>query len=58
MSMLKSRLMSVVIGAAVVVGAANLAAYAANGHPLLLGHANAESRTQPSTTRVRALPSV
>lgn len=40
-----SRLLAVVAGAAVVVGAANLGAYAANGHPLLLGHANSESRT-------------
>lgn len=37
MSMLKNRVLTVVMGAAVVVGAANIGAYAANGHPLLLG---------------------
>ncbi len=40
MSMLKNRVLTVVMGAAVVVGAANIGAYAANGHPLLLGRVN------------------
>jgi hypothetical protein len=34
-----------VAAAAVLVGGANLASYAANGHPLLLGHANSASGT-------------
>lgn len=38
------RVLSVVAGAAVVVGAANIGAYAANGHPILLGHGNNETR--------------
>jgi hypothetical protein len=42
---LKSRALAVALGAAVVVGAANLTAYAANGHPLILGHSNSESST-------------
>lgn len=43
--MLKNKILPVVIGAGVIVGAANIGAYAANGHPLLLGHTNHESRT-------------
>ena len=43
--LLKGRVLPVVIGAAALIGAANLGAYAANGHPLLLGHANAETST-------------
>jgi hypothetical protein len=42
---LKNRVLPIVIGAAIVVGGANLTAYAANGHPLLLGHKNSESST-------------
>jgi hypothetical protein len=34
-----------VAAAAVLVGGANLASYAANGHPLLLGHANSANGT-------------
>jgi hypothetical protein len=45
MSTLKNRVLPVVIGAAVVVGAANVAAYAADGHALLLGHLNSEAHT-------------
>lgn len=45
MSMFRGRVMPVVVGAAVLVGGANLAAYAANGQPLLLGHSNSESKT-------------
>jgi len=45
MHALKHRVLPVLVGAAVVVGGANLTAYAANGHPLLLGHKNAESST-------------
>jgi hypothetical protein len=37
--------MPVAIAAVVLVGGANLAAYAANGHALLLGQANKESKT-------------
>jgi hypothetical protein len=46
---LTGRVLPVVIGAAVVVGAANLTAYAANGHPFLLGGSNSESRTATLT---------
>lgn len=42
---LKNRVLPVAVGAAVLVGAANLTAYAANGHALLLGHDNNESHT-------------
>lgn len=45
MHMFKSRVLSVVVGAGVVVGAANLTAYAANGHPLLLGQHNNAGKT-------------
>jgi hypothetical protein len=45
MQMFKNRVLPVVIGAGVVVGAANIGAYAANGHPLLLGHTNDETST-------------
>jgi hypothetical protein len=41
--------MPVLIGAAVLVGGANLAAYAANGQPLLLGHSNSESKAATVT---------
>ena len=34
-----------VAGAAIVVGGLNVASYAANGHPLVLGGSNSESRT-------------
>lgn len=51
MDTLTSRVLAVVTGAAVVVGAANLGAYAANGHPLLLGHGNGESRTASVANR-------
>lgn len=45
MHALKNKILPVAVGAAVVVGAANVGAYAADGHPLLLGHANNESST-------------
>jgi len=45
MHALKHRVLPVLVGAAVVVGGADLTAYAANGHPLLLGHRNSESST-------------
>jgi hypothetical protein len=45
MNAIRGRIVPVLIGAVVVVGAANLTAYAANGHPLLLGHANRETHT-------------
>jgi hypothetical protein len=38
-------MMPVLLSAAVLVGGVNLAAYAANGHPLLLGHRNHETKT-------------
>ena len=41
----RGRVLPVLLAAVVLVGGANLAAYAANGHPLLLGHANSESQT-------------
>lgn len=40
----RGRVLPVLLAALVLVGGANLGAYAANGHPLLLGHANAESQ--------------
>jgi hypothetical protein len=40
MSGLRGRVMSVLVAAAVLVGGASLAAYAANGHPILLGGDN------------------
>jgi len=45
MAMLQNRLLPVVIGVAALIGAANIGAYAAGGQPLLLGHANAETKT-------------
>jgi hypothetical protein len=47
---LRGRLLPVVAGAAVLVGAANVTAYAANGHAFLLGHANTESTTSSLST--------
>src|SRR5579862_28181 len=47
MKVLRGRVATVLVGAAVLVGAVNLAACAANGHPLLLGVANSE--TKPAT---------
>lgn len=41
----RGRVTSVAVAATVLVGVANLTAYAANGHPLLLGHSNSESST-------------
>ena len=49
MRVFKGRVTPVVLGAAVIVGALNFAAYAANGHPLLLGGSNGESRTASVT---------
>lgn len=43
--MLKNRILPVMAGAAIVVGGLNVASYATNGHPLLLGKSNAETRT-------------
>jgi hypothetical protein len=40
---LQSRVLPVLAGAGLLVGAANLGAYAADGHPFLLGRANDES---------------
>lgn len=40
----RSRLLAVLLSAAVLVGGVNIAAYAANGKPLLLGRFNAEGR--------------
>src|SRR4051812_32526684 len=45
MAMLQNRLLPVVIGVAALIGAANIGAYAAAGQPLLLGHANVETKT-------------
>jgi hypothetical protein len=42
---IRGRVLPVLLGAAVIAGAANLTAYAANGHALLLGHGNTESST-------------
>lgn len=42
---LKSKVLPVVVGAAVIVGGANLTAYAANGHAFLLGSHNHASKT-------------
>jgi hypothetical protein len=47
--MLNNKVLPVVIAAGVIVGAANIGAYAANGHPLLLGQANHESHTATVT---------
>lgn len=40
----RGRVLPVAVAALVLVGGANLAAYAANGRPLLLGHTNTESQ--------------
>jgi hypothetical protein len=42
---MRSRLVPVLLSAALLVGGANLAAYAANGSPLLLGHKNTATHT-------------
>jgi hypothetical protein len=42
---LKNRVLPVMAGAAIVVGGLNVASYAADGHPLLLGGNNSESHT-------------
>jgi len=42
---LSNRVLPVLAGAALVVVGLNAASYAANGHPILLGHGNSESRT-------------
>jgi hypothetical protein len=41
----QSRVLAVLLAAVLVVGGANLAAYAANGNPLLLGKTNTASKT-------------
>ena len=45
MSYLRGRVLPVTLAAVVLVGGANLAAYAANGHPLILGGSNSETKT-------------
>lgn len=45
MSALRGRIVPVLIAVAVLVGGANLAAYAANGQPLLLGKSNKATKT-------------
>ena len=45
MSKLRGRVLPVLLAATVVVGGANLAAYAANGKPVLLGNTNVASKT-------------
>ncbi len=40
----RARVMAVLLAAVVLIGGANLAAYAANGKPLLLGKSNVESK--------------
>jgi hypothetical protein len=42
--MFKNRVLPVLAGAAIVVGGLNVASYAANGHPLMLGQSNSESK--------------
>ncbi len=49
MSYLRGRVLPVTLAAVVLVGGANLAAYAANGHPLLLGGKNSETKTATVT---------
>lgn len=49
MSLVRGRFVPVVAAAVVLVGGANLAAYAANGHPILLGHSNSETKTATVT---------
>jgi hypothetical protein len=44
MNLFHGRVVPVLLGAALLVGTADLTAYAANGHPLLLGHGNDETR--------------
>ena len=44
MRILKNRILPVVLWAVVVVGGVDLTAYAAHGHPAVLGHSHAESR--------------
>ncbi len=46
---LRGRVLPVALAAVVLVGGANLAAYAANGHPLLLGGSNSETKTASVT---------
>jgi hypothetical protein len=46
---LRGRVLPVTLAAVVLVGGANLAAYAANGHPLLLGGSNNETKTATVT---------
>lgn len=41
----RSRVTSVLLAAGVLVGAANIGAYAATGHPLVLGHRNTAGHT-------------
>lgn len=50
---IRGRVMPVLVGAAVIAGAANVTAYAANGHALLLGRANSESSTTTLSTAGR-----
>jgi hypothetical protein len=45
MSLIRGRALPVLLAAAVIVGGANLAAYAANGGTLLLGHKNSATKT-------------
>jgi hypothetical protein len=49
MSYLRGRVLPVTLAALVLVGGANLAAYAANGHPLILGGSNNETKTASVT---------
>jgi hypothetical protein len=57
MSYLRGRVLPVALAAVVLVGGANLAAYAANGHPLLLGGNNSETKTA-SVTNTAAGPAL
>jgi hypothetical protein len=41
----RGRVLPVLVATGVLIGGANLAAYAANGQPLVLGHSNSESGT-------------
>ena len=43
--MSSSRFLSVSLAALLLVGGVNVASYAVNGHPLLLGRSNGETRT-------------
>jgi hypothetical protein len=45
MPAVRGRVLPVLLAATVVVGGANLAAYAANGHPVLLGQKNTATKT-------------